>query len=219
MFEALAVPAINRLLRANSWALERLRAHAPKTALLVCAPLELRLAVLETGELAPAQPETPPDVTISTTPGVLLRLAARDEGAWNAAQVSGDVQFAAAIDYVRRNIAWDFEEDLSRLFGDIPAHRLANAVREIDRWGRATALNLSHALAEYATHENPTLASRRAVDEFNRDVDALRDDVERLEKRLELRSLRQQQDDSRPTGTTLSSEHAVGWVERSDTHR
>ena len=32
MFEPLAVPAINRLLRTNSWALERLRPHAGKTA-------------------------------------------------------------------------------------------------------------------------------------------------------------------------------------------
>lgn len=203
MFEALAVPAINRLLRANAWALEKLRAHAAKTALLACAPVELKITVLETGELAPAHAEALPDVTISTTPGIVLRLAARDEAAWNAAQVSGDIAFAEAIDYLRRNLEWDFEEDLARVFGDIAAHRLAQAARELDRWGRATAANLGHSLAEYAMHENPTLAHRRAVEAFNRDVDALRDDVERLEKRLELLALRRQKDDSRPNGTTL----------------
>lgn len=196
MFEALAVPAINRLLRANGWALDKLRTHALKTALLVCPPFGLRIQVLETGELARAPAGATPDVTISATPGVLLRLAALDESAWNAAQVSGDVQFAAAIDYVRRNLEWDYEEDLSRIFGDVAAHRMAAAARELDRWGRATALNIGHAFAEYATHESPTLASRRAIEEFNRDVDALRDDVERLEKRLELLSRRQQDGES-----------------------
>ena len=186
MFEALAVPAINRLLRANSWALESLRAHAHKTALFVCPPFALKMTVLETGELAAANAEANPDATISATPGVLLRLAARDESAWNAADVAGDVQFAAAIDQVRRNLEWDYEEDLSRVFGDVAAHRLASAARELDRWGRESVLSVGRALTEYATHESPVLANPRAIDEFNADIDALRDDVERLEKRLDL---------------------------------
>ena len=43
--------AINRLLRANTWALERLRAHAGKSAVLSCPPLEARVTVLASGEL------------------------------------------------------------------------------------------------------------------------------------------------------------------------
>jgi ubiquinone biosynthesis protein UbiJ len=186
MFEPLAVPAINRLLRANAWALEKLASHAGKTVLLASPPLELRVTIADTGELAAAARHTPPHVTITATPGSLLRLAARDETAWNAALVSGDVQLAATIDYVRRNLEWDYEEDLSRVFGDIAAHRIAGAVREVDRWGRAAAVNLSHAFAEYATYERPLVASRQAVDEFNREVDEVRDHAERLEKRIAL---------------------------------
>jgi ubiquinone biosynthesis protein UbiJ len=186
MHEPLALPAINRLLRANTWALEKLKAHAGKTALLACPPFDLRLTIAETGEAVAALPESPSDVTIAVTPGVLLRLAAQDDTAWSAAQVTGDVQFAAAIDDVRRNLEWDYEEDLSRLFGDIAAHRVAGALSELNRWGRAAALNLAQALAEYSIHEQPMLASSRAVDEFNRDVDELRDHAARLEKRLEL---------------------------------
>lgn len=195
MFEPLAVPAINRLLRTNAWAFDRLRPHAGKTARLVCPPFELKLAVLDTGAVAPAPSGAPPDVTISMTPGVLLRTAARDETAWSAAQIAGDVELAAAIDYVRRNVEWDYEEGLSRFFGDIAAHRLAGGARQLDRWGRETLLNLSRALAEYATHERPAVASARAINDFNRQVDEVRDHVERLEKRLEL--LRR-----RSTGTT-----------------
>lgn len=184
MLETLAVPAVNRLLRANAWALERLRPHAAKTALFSSPPFELKLTVLDNGELAPARAEAVPDLTLHASPGLMLRLAARDEAAWNAARVTGDTEFAATIDYLRRNLEWDFEEDLSRVFGDVAAHRMAAAARELDRWGRATALNLGQALAEYATHERTALASRQAIDEFIRDVDTLRDDVERLEKRI-----------------------------------
>jgi ubiquinone biosynthesis protein UbiJ len=190
MLEALSVPAINRLLRSNTWALEKLKAHAGKTALLASPPFEMKLTVTETGEVRAAARETSADATIAVTAGVLLRLAARDEGAWSAAQVTGDMDLAGAIDYVRRHISWDYEEDLSHVLGDIGAHRVARVVRELDRWGRATVLNLGQTLTEYATHEQPMLASARAVELFNNEVDEVRDHLSRLEKRIELLSRR-----------------------------
>ena len=186
MFEPLVVPAINRLLRTNSWTAERLRPHTGKTALLISAPFELRLTVLATGEVAATPREVRPDVTISMSPASVLRGATDPENAWRDAQISGDTEFAGAIDYVRRNIRWDFEEDLSRVVGDIAAHRLVEGARGLDRWGRDAALNLGRAFAEYATYERPLIASARAIEEFNRDVDEMRNAVERLEKRIEL---------------------------------
>ena len=186
MFETLALPAVNRLLRSNSWAIEKLRAHAGKTVLMISPPARLAATIAIDGELAAALPGTVPDTTIAVTPGLLMRMAARDESAWREAQVSGDVELAAAIDYVMRNISWDYEETLSRVFGDVAAHRLAGAARELDRWGRATMLNLAHATAEYATYERPLVASAVELDRFSREVDTIRDDAARLEKRIAL---------------------------------
>lgn len=186
MFEALAVPAINRLLRDNVWATDALRVHSGKTAVLSSPPFQLRLAVLDSGEVAPAAADAEPHVKITAAPGVLLRLAARDASAWNAAQVDGDMQFAAAIDHVRRNLDWDYEEDLSRIFGDVAAHRMAGAMRDIDRWGRTTVRNLAQNVVEYATYENPVLVSASSLDAFNREVDEVRDETARLEKRIEI---------------------------------
>jgi ubiquinone biosynthesis protein UbiJ len=187
MLGPLAFTAINHFLRTHdAWALETLKPHAGKTALIASPPFEARVTVDETGALLAAHPEAVPDVVVTLTPGVLLRLLARDESAWSAADVSGDVQFAAAIDYVRRNIAWDVEESLSRVVGDIAAHRLAGAGRELAHSATAAVVNLGHAVAEYALHERPMFASARAVEEFNREVDEVRDHAARLEKRLEL---------------------------------
>ena len=180
MFETLALPPLNRLLRTNTWALDRLRVHAGKTALLRCPPFELRFGVTPGGELALPVPHTTPDVAIGVTPGILLRAGARDADAWSAAQVTGDVEFAAAIDYVRRNLQWDYEEDLSRIFGDVAAHRFAAVIKQLDVWGRDATLNVGRTLAEYVTYERPLVASAHAVETFNREVDTLRDDVERL---------------------------------------
>ena len=186
MLEIFAIPAINRLLRANTWALDSLKPHAGKVASFSSPPFRFTAAITPTGELTQAPDGTAPDVTIQATPGVLARLAARDEAAWNAAQVSGDMQFAAALDHVRRNLRWDYEEDLSRMVGDIAAHRIGNALRGLDSWGRTTLANLGQSAAEYATYEQPLVASAPALEAFCREVDELRDDAARLEKRIEL---------------------------------
>lgn len=186
MLEPLLAPAVNRLLRRNSWALASLQPHAGKTLAIAAAPLLLRFTIAPAGELEPAKSESPADATITVTPSLLLRLGARDEAAWKEVVVSGDVELAGVVDYLRRHLVWDYEEDLSRIVGDIAAHRMANGFRALDRWGRAAAVDLGRAVAEYAAYENPVIASREALREFVHDVDELRDAAERLEKRVEI---------------------------------
>jgi ubiquinone biosynthesis protein UbiJ len=186
MVEAFGLPPLNRLLRSNPWALERLRPYAGRTVLFTSPPVTVRFSVSETGELAPADAESQPDLTILATPGLLLRIAAGDPAASSNVRVDGDVQLAGALDYVRRNLRWDYEESLSRIVGDVAAQRIAAGARGVDRWARVAALNLARALAEYVTHENPQVASVEALEQFNAEVDRTRDDVERLAKRVEL---------------------------------
>ena len=198
MFDTPIAAALNRLLRTNSWAAERLLPHAGKTVALVCAPVEVKLTVCASGEVTAAPRETAEDARITVTPGVLLRLAAREENAWAAAETTGDMDFAAAVDYLWRNLEWDYEEDLSRVFGDIAAHRMGTGLRELDRWGRAALTNVGRGLAEYATYEQPALASAGAVQAFVRDVDEARDAVERIAKRIELIERRLASPDNSP---------------------
>lgn len=183
----LVLAPLNRLLRQNSWALERLRPFAGKVVRVESFPFTLQFAVGDNGEFAAAAPDHAPDVTTRLTPGLMLRLAARDETVWNAIPVQGDAQFAAALNGIARNLRWDVEEDLSRVFGDIAAHRMVETGRTLERWGRQSADNLARSFAEYWTQERPLIVSRADVEQFCREVDALRDDVARLEKRVEMR--------------------------------
>lgn len=184
MLEPLVIPAVNRLLARNAWALETLRGHAGKQLALNVPPLTLRFTVSELGDLTAATREDD-DATLTLTPALLLRFAARDENAWKDVKVSGDTALASAIDYVRRNLEWDFEEDLSFVFGDIAAHRMANGIRAFEAWGRNAASGLGRAVAEYATHEQPVVASAEALEMFARDVDELRGALDAVEKRIE----------------------------------
>jgi len=177
--------SINHLLRSNGWAALRLAPYTDKTAQFVCPPFNFALTVLDNGEVATASAMATPDVTINVTPGLLLRMAARDETVWREIKIEGDAGFAAAINHVASNLRWDAEEDLSRIFGDIVAHRMVQTGRTLDQWRAQSTDNLIRSFAEYWTEEQPLIARAHEVAQFNRDVDALRDDVARAEKRLE----------------------------------
>lgn len=185
MFHPAVVGFINHLLRSAGWARDELKRFAGRSARFEAFPFTLSLTVLDSGEVALADAAAAPVVTARLTPGLVLRLAARDETAWQDIEIAGDTDFAAAIHHVARNLRWDVEEDLSRVFGDIAAHRMAETGRTVNRWGAQALENTGRAFAEYWTEERPLIAGRRDLDEFNRAVDALRDDVARLEKRIE----------------------------------
>jgi ubiquinone biosynthesis accessory factor UbiJ len=178
---------INHVLRAHTWARERLAPFAGRVACIDNPPFTVMMQVSTEGEVANAAPDAVPDITIRLTPGLSLRLLARDTTVWNDIKAEGDAEFAAALNHIARNIRWDIEEDLSRVFGDIAAHRMVETGRKLDHWGRQGADNLARSFAEYWTEERPLIASRADVEQFNRDVDVLRDDLARVEKRIELR--------------------------------
>jgi ubiquinone biosynthesis protein UbiJ len=185
MINALVVRAVNGVLRRNSWALQPLQGCAGKTARFECPPVSVAFTVLETGEVTAAPAATTPQVTIALTPGLMLRVLARDETVWNDIAVAGDTDFATVINHVWRNLRWDVEEDLARVFGDIAAHRMMQTGRTLDQWRAQSFDNLARSFAEYWTEEQPLIARAHDVEHFNRNVDELRDDVARLEKRIE----------------------------------
>ena len=178
---------INHVLRANSWARERLVPFAGRVARIDNPPFSVSMAITPEGEIIEAASDATPNVVVRLTPGLTLRLLARDLSVWQEIKVEGDADFAAAINHVVRNIRWDVEEDLSRVVGDIAAHRMVEAGRKLDGWTRQGADNLARSFAEYWTEEQPLIAGRADIEQFNREVDTLRDDLARLEKRIELR--------------------------------
>ncbi|HUJ01791.1 MAG TPA: SCP2 sterol-binding domain-containing protein [Usitatibacter sp.] len=177
--------AVNHVLRSRPLALERLRPHAGRTVALRFGPFALALTVQTTGEVAAAVPGAAPDLVVRISPFLVPRLAAGEEAAFREIEMQGDAELAQEVSFLARNLSWDFEEDLSKVVGDIAAHRIAGAARGLSRWGRDTALRTAQGAAEYWTEESPLIASRVKVDSFVREVAELRDAVERLEKRVE----------------------------------
>lgn len=180
-----AAAAINHVMAQEGWPLERLRPFAGRTARFRLPPLEVALTVAGDGQVAEAPEGAAPDATFTLTPPLLARIAAGEPDASREVEVAGDSALAEAVFAVSKSLRWDAEEDLSRVVGDVAAHRLAEAGRGFLRWQGQAALDLARAFSEYWTEERPLIARTPDIAEFVAEVDRLRNDAERLEKRIE----------------------------------
>jgi ubiquinone biosynthesis protein UbiJ len=148
-------------------------------------PISASLTILEDGGLAMAGDASQPDATVTISLPIALRLLAKDEAAAKQARLEGDTELAMALSKVMQNLEWEYEEDLSRVIGDIPANKIATFGRETVAGIKKQSLNAAEMLAEYWQEEQPMIAKKRHVEKFISDVDTLRDDAERLGKRFD----------------------------------
>jgi ubiquinone biosynthesis protein UbiJ len=176
---------VNHVLRSAPLAMERLRKHAGRTVAVRVGPVETAYTIQTTGQVARAVPGAARDLDVRISPFLLPRLAAGEDAAYREIEMSGDMELAHEISAIARVLDWDFEEDLSRVVGDIAAHRIGNGVRAARHWSRDSALRMAQGAAEYWTEEKPLIASRVKIEDFVSGVARLRDDVERLEKRID----------------------------------
>lgn len=176
---------VNHLLVPADWARGNLADHAGKVAVFDLFPMRVAVLVEPDGTLRAAPENATPAVTIRLTHATLLQILAEGEEAWRKANVEGDTAFASALSKVAANLRWDVEEDLSRVFGDIAAQRMAAAGRSAAAWPKQAASGLAGSVAEFLTEEKHLLVTPLRAAEFVRDVDEVRDAVERLDKRIE----------------------------------
>jgi ubiquinone biosynthesis accessory factor UbiJ len=92
----------------------------------------LDLLITPAGLLDKASSAAKPDLLIAVavdSPMTLLQSLMA--GKPPPVKIEGDVQLAAELGWLAENLRWDFEEDLSRVVGDVPAHAMADAARRV----------------------------------------------------------------------------------------
>jgi ubiquinone biosynthesis protein UbiJ len=176
---------VNHLLAPAEWARAALAEHSGKVAVFELFPARVALVVQADGTVRAAAADTAPAVVIRLNLATALQILSEGEQAWRKADVQGDTGFASTISRVAANLSWDVEEDLSRVFGDIASHRMAQAGRAAVEWPKQAATGMAENLAEFLTEEKHVLVTPLRAAEFVREVDELRDAVERLDKRIE----------------------------------
>jgi ubiquinone biosynthesis protein UbiJ len=184
MFKPLITRLLDHLVTQNQWARKALAPFAGKTVLFKIAPASTSLTILEDGGLAIAGEVGVADATISLNPSLALRLLAKDPQASQQVSIEGDTELATSLAKVLQGMKWDYEEDLSQLIGDIPANKISAFGKHAVNTAKEQASNLAEMISEYWQEEQPLIAKKRHVEAFIQEVDQLRDDTERLEKRL-----------------------------------
>ncbi len=178
--------ALNHLLNAEAWARDKLKPYAGQCVEFRSPPLPaLRLDILDTGLLLAAAEDAAPNLVVNIGAAALPAALRGEDALLREIGIEGNADLAGTVQYLFRHLRWDIAEDLSRVFGDVIAQRMVSEGRRFAAWNREAAQKLAQNFAEYWTEEQPLLARPADVRQFLADVDQLRDDLARLDKRVE----------------------------------
>ena len=97
----------------------------------------------------------------------------------------GDMKLAQRLYQMFENIEFDWEEELAKRTGDVPARHIGNLLR----WGNENLIGNQSTLATRIrtslTEEKQMLPNRNRVEKFADDVDTLQADLDRLDQRID----------------------------------
>lgn len=184
VIKQLGVRGLNHLIRSERWAQERLLKHSGAHLLVDAGLFSVRLGIDQSGYFHLAGGDRSADVTLTLPPDFAVRALLDRSKLFSAVKLDGSVDVAESLAFVFRNLRWDAEADLAGVIGDIAAHRLVRIGRSL-----ATALsdglrNTAVNIQEYVIEESGMLPAPREITQFGEAVGQLRDEVDRLEKRL-----------------------------------
>jgi len=162
---AKATPAVafcfllNELLARESWARERLERFA--------------------GQSAEFRPPLLPPIKVVIASGARIEPGGDEPAAVVTLEgVTGEGELADELRHLAKHLRWDFEEELSRVMGDVAAERLGATLRSLARWQVDAAQRVTEALADYAFVRSDEL------ERFAAELERLRAAVDQLERRL-----------------------------------
>jgi len=182
--------ALNRYLRLDPDTAARMAALQPRSIAIELTPLQLTLYVLpaDSGVRLPPRLETAPDTVLRGTPLGLAQLGLGSQSGKTlfsgSVTIEGDVETGQAFKAILDEMDIDWEEQLSRLTGDVVAHQLGNTARRATsalRHGRRT---LEKDLGEFLQEELQVLPTRIETENFSADVARLGMDTDRLAARI-----------------------------------
>lgn len=190
VFNPLIQTVLKHVLAQNTWAAAQLKPFAERSICIDFKVAKLTITILANGEMVPAADTVIADATLHLPPSLALRLLRQDPHAMQLVKIDGDSAFATEIGQVFANIRWDIEDDLSHVIGDMAAYQVVQLTQQSFQQLRQSGKQLSEMWVEYWQEEQPMLAKKAAVAHFNSAVDTLREDVARLQARVDRLSSR-----------------------------
>ena len=181
MFASLSA-LIDQALRTDAEAQKRLQAMGSRTIRLELLPLPAVGLRIGDGRLAVESPEERADLVVRGHLAAFVRyvLAGRADGI----RLEGEGEIAQDFRDFLGTLDIDWEELLSRAVGDVPARMMMRTLEECRQVARNFGAAAESNTRDYLHEESGLLPSASELGRFVREVDRLRDDLERLELRL-----------------------------------
>lgn len=184
LLNQLALRSLNHVIQGEAWAQERLRKHAGASILLEAGGISIRLSIDEQGLLTPSDAASLPDVTINLPADALGHALFDREKVFSSVKLGGAADVAETFAFVLRNLRWDAEADMAQFLGDIPARRLNLLGHSLFNGFQGSLQRLAENVKEYAVEDSSLLVPERDISAFGTEVNRIRDDISRLEKRI-----------------------------------
>ena len=128
------------------------------------------------------------NVRIKGAPFTLLRLLLEHDATFSntpEVTVTGDLNIAQELLLVLKGLDIDWEEQFAQWLGEIPARKLGTLFRESQNYTTEHLNTLQNQTSEYLQEKVRHLPSRVEIEQFFDEVETLRDDLERLEQRVQ----------------------------------
>jgi len=178
---------VNKLLSLDEETLDALATLEANVVEIDVLNTDIRLFILPSarGLTLASTYEDKVDVSIKGTPAALLGMITAEKVGAGDVEMIGNVGMAHKLQSILKKMDVDWEEYLSQIIGDIAAHKVGNFLRGMSQLAKASAKTIGLDISEYLRYEKAALLDKSELDEFNHAVDKIRNDVERLQKRVE----------------------------------
>lgn len=184
-----AALVLNHLIAQQPSTSERLSKEAGKVVLFDVSPIKVALRVTHEGYFQTSRQSktvmAPVDTEIRIDWADLVGSVSSPSGIGKRAHISGDMDFAQAVSATFFDLHWDPENDLARIVGDAQAVWIMNSLNHLGVSLKDLLSRLKSNLREYAVFEKEIIPSADEFNKFKQGVSALRDDLARLEKRMQ----------------------------------
>jgi ubiquinone biosynthesis protein UbiJ len=185
MIDVAVLAGVNHLLEQSGWARQRLAPFAGHHVRLSMPPWNLCFRVTVEGLFEAATADAASDVVIRLPDEAPLLALLGNDKLLHATRIEGGARFASELTDVLKNLRWDYEEDFSRVVGDIAAHRLAGGLGAFIDWQKGAADRIGRRFISYASEKHRLLLRYSDQRNLSDDLGELRTAVEAAERRVD----------------------------------
>lgn len=130
----------------------------------------------------------PVDTVLSGTPASILKMGMVSDTAdmllKGEIEINGDTRLGHRFKRVLSQMEIDWAELLANLVGDTLAYQLQQSASRLGAWSKETFQSAGRSVSEYLQEESRDVVSQTELEIFNDAVDRLRDDVDRLQAKI-----------------------------------